>query len=135
MESTKEEIKVADKDEYEIKGLDEYEIKGLDEYEIKGLRLANTAGENLLTQKDIDRINFFDGENNPKEEVKARFNMFDVDGNGKLTKKKLATVAKEILGEAADFADEQGMNTLTMIADADKDGTLTFDEFCLIMKI
>jgi len=64
------------------------------------------------------------------DELKEAFAYFDADGDGAITKKEIASVF-QLLGENMP---EDTINLMLQAVDENGDGTISFDEFCLMMK-
>lgn len=88
--------------------------------------------------KPDELIAFFTGgpkKEDPKEEAKRMFRMFDTNKDGYIDKKELAGYFKEMMGD-----DDEDDSTLRMMsnmmlasADEDEDGKLNYEEFTKMM--
>lgn len=76
----------------------------------------------LVTRKYCER--------DPQDEIYRAFKLFDDDGSGKITLRKLKKVAKE-LGETLS---DQEIQAMIDEFDKDGDGQINIDEFLSIMK-
>merc|ERR1712179_525425 len=88
--------------------------------------------------KPDELISFFtDGpkEEDPKEEAKRMFRMFDTNGDGYIDKKELAGYFKEMMGDDDDDESFIRMTANMMLAsaDEDEDGKLNYEEFTKMM--
>ena len=90
--------------------------------------------------KPEELISFFeDGpkENNPKEDAKRMFRMFDTNADGYVDKNEIAAYLKDMI-ELDDDDDESYFDeTAKMMlasADWDEDGKLNYEEFCIMME-
>merc|ERR1711890_17787 len=90
------------------------------------MSMADTDGDKMINYDEIIRI--MCKEPSKKDMARAMFNAYDLDGNGKLTKKELAEFGKAVMGG-------RGSDILLVMADQDGDGTLSFKEYCALMNI
>ena len=66
---------------------------------------------------------------------KTTFNQFDTDKNGFICKKELSTVYKRLIKNLCSAPSyEKASENLIKEYDKDKDGTLSFEEFKVLMK-
>ncbi|KAK9823193.1 hypothetical protein WJX72_000983 [[Myrmecia] bisecta] len=77
----------------------------------------------IMTAKLLNR--------DPDEQMSKAFQLFDLDGSGKITVANLRLIARE-LGEEIDEQDLQGM---IQEFDKDQDGKISEAEFCEIMRL
>ena len=72
----------------------------------------------------------------PKEEAKRMFRMFDTNGDGYIDKKELAGYFKEMMGDDDDDDSFIRMTANMMLAsaDEDEDGKLNYEEFTKMME-
>ena len=74
-------------------------------------------------------------EEDPKEDAKRMFRMFDTNGDGYINKKELAGYLKEMMGDDDDDDSFIRMTATMMLAsaDEDEDGKLNYEEFTKMM--
>lgn len=97
----------------------------------KVLRTINTDREGYITFPQLEKL--MAGESveidYEDEMLRAKFNEFDLDGDGSITKKELKTVLRSMGSEMPEAEAE------AMIHEADKngDGVISFDEFKAVL--
>lgn len=100
------------------------------------IRIASHSGSNLIDQNDflsfvkhIQQACPGDGDEDLVSDLKAAFQVFDLDGDGYITKEELKT-AMEMIGEAV--TDNQ-LDYVIRLADTDKDGRINYEEFVKLL--
>jgi len=101
------------------------------------MSMGDTDGDRKLSIEEVTKL-FTEGpkKDDPKEEMKRMFRMYDTNGDGFISK-------KEILGlfKTMGFVDEDDtpgevkmiINMMMSKYDEDKDGKMNYDEFCKMM--
>lgn len=81
----------------------------------------------------VQALSVFSSENEG-DKLKMAFKIYDIDGDGFITNGELFTVLKMMVGDNLGDAQLQQVVDKTMIfADRDKDGKVSYDEFCEVV--
>ncbi|KAG8456938.1 hypothetical protein KFE25_012624 [Diacronema lutheri] len=81
----------------------------------------------------VQALSVFSSENEG-DKLHMAFKIYDIDGDGFITNGELFTVLKMMVGDNLGDAQLQQVVDKTMIfADKDKDGKVSFDEFCEVV--
>ncbi|CAG9834756.1 unnamed protein product [Diabrotica balteata] len=96
------------------------------------IRIASHSGSDLIDQNDflsfvkqIQKACPGDVDEDIASDLKAAFQVFDLDGDGYITKEELKT-AMEMIGEAVT---DQQLEQVIRLADTDKDGRINYEEY------
>jgi len=65
-----------------------------------------------------------------QDELRAAFALFDIDKDGKITEKELASVMKKL----GSFTSDSDVKEMIREVDIDKNGTIDFNEFVVMMN-
>lgn len=100
------------------------------------IRSASHSGSEMLDQNDflsfvkqIQQACPGDGDEDLSNDLKAAFEVFDIDRDGFITKEELKT-AMEMIGE--DVTDQQ-LDQVLQMADIDQDGRINYEEFVKLL--
>eukprot|EP00091_Calanus_sinicus_P020507 TRINITY_DN5637_c0_g1_i4.p1 TRINITY_DN5637_c0_g1~~TRINITY_DN5637_c0_g1_i4.p1 ORF type:complete len:113 (-),score=49.01 TRINITY_DN5637_c0_g1_i4:69-407(-) len=103
------------------------------------IKMTSVGGDNKLKIEEV--IKMFTGDKEKKkgtrETMGDMFRMYDVDGDGFISKKELAKFMKisdNYDDENADFGTKLAVEMIMMMIDQDEDGKLNYEEFCKIER-
>lgn len=100
------------------------------------IKMTSVGGDNKLKIEEV--IKMFTGDKEtkkPKQTMGDMFRMYDVDGDGFISKKELAKfmkISEDYDDENADFGTKLMVEMIMMMVDQDEDGKLNYEEFCKI---
>lgn len=98
------------------------------------IKMTAIGGNNKVRIEEVIKL-FTGKKEDPKQMMGAMFRMYDVDGNGYISKKELAKfmhISDDYDDDKADFGTKMMVEMIMMMVDQDEDGKLNYAEFCKI---
>ena len=98
------------------------------------IKMTAIGGDNKVKIEEVIKL-FTGKKEDPRQMMGAMFRMYDVDGNGYISKKELARfmqISDDYDDDKADFGTKMMVEMIMMMVDQDEDGKLNYEEFCKI---
>jgi calcium-binding protein CML len=70
-------------------------------------------------------------EEDDENQLHTLFNLFDINGDGAISRQELDTVIKSVSGESLN---EEQIDAMFSAADLDQTGKISYEEFVIVMK-